>query len=158
MTRVSANVDLNESACNEKQKRNHNYIRCKCKELDDWGFYKNDYLWNRNTYNCDFNQACKIDEYLDIKKCFCKKRLFGKLLLECIDEILNTAETLLNDENEIFWKSNCLIHTTSFAIICLLLLVVIYVSFCFYYTKYLPKQKYLLPFNNTINKSGEIRY
>ena len=34
----------------------------------------------------------KIDGCLDIKKCFCKKRLFGKLVLACQDEILNTTE------------------------------------------------------------------
>ena len=31
---------LNESACNSKQKWNHNECRCECKELDDWGFCK----------------------------------------------------------------------------------------------------------------------
>ena len=42
---------------------------------------------------CDYecNKACKIDEYLDTKNCSCKKRLIGKLLLECKDEILNTT-------------------------------------------------------------------
>ena len=39
-------------------------------------------------YNCGCNKACKIGEYLDIKNCSCKKRLFGKLVLVCEDKTL----------------------------------------------------------------------
>ena len=51
----------------------------------------------RNPGTCDdeCNKACKIDEYLDIKNCSCVKRLIGKFVLECEDEILNTTENLL---------------------------------------------------------------
>ena len=48
--------------------------------------------------DCECNKTCKIDEYLDIKNCSCKKRLFGKLELVCDDEILNTTETSLDDK------------------------------------------------------------
>ena len=54
-------------------------------------------------------------------------------------------------------KSSLLIHTISLVITCLLLLAVICVSCYFYYTKYRPKQKHLLPFSNTIITLGEIR-
>ena len=87
-----------------------------------------------------------------------KKHLIGKLVLECEDEILNTTENLFNDRNVACAKSNCLIHTFLLVIICLLLLVVTCVSFHFYYTKYQPKQKHLLPFNNIVFKLEEIRY
>ena len=30
--------------------------------------------------DCEYNKACKIDEYLDIKNCSCEKRLIGKLV------------------------------------------------------------------------------
>ena len=40
----------------------------------------------------------------------------------------------------------------------MLLLFVICVSCYFYYTKYRPKQKHLLPFNDTSIKLGDIRY
>ena len=46
--------------------------RCECKELDDWGSCKNDYMWNPTTCDCEFNKAYKIDEYLDIKSAFVK--------------------------------------------------------------------------------------
>ena len=53
------------------------------------------------------NKACKINEYLDIKKYSCKKRLFGKLVLAC----------LLNDKKVTSEKINCLIQTISLVII-----------------------------------------
>ena len=55
-------------------------------------------MWNPRTYYCDCNRKWKIDEYLDIKSCTCRKRLFGKLALACEDEILNTIETSLDDK------------------------------------------------------------
>ena len=61
---------------------------CECKELDDSGSGKNDCMWNSSTCDCGCNKACKIVEYLDIKNCSSKKGLFGKLVLECEDEIL----------------------------------------------------------------------
>ena len=32
-------------------------------------------MWNHSKCNCEINKACKIDEYLDIKNCFCEKQL-----------------------------------------------------------------------------------
>ena len=58
---------------------------CECKELDDWGSCKDDYIWNPSTCYCDCNMACEIAEYLDIKNFSCKRRLFGKLVLACGD-------------------------------------------------------------------------
>ena len=40
-------------------------------------------MWNFSTDDCECNKASKIDEYLDIKDCSWKKRVFGKLLLVC---------------------------------------------------------------------------
>ena len=52
------------------------------------------------------------------------KRLFGKLVLECAEEILNTTETLMI-RTVTCEKSNCLIHT-----ILLLLLFAFQLSSC----------------------------
>ena len=49
------------------------------------------------TGDCECNNPCKIDKYLDIKNCSCKKRLFGRLGLTCEDEIY-TTETSLDDK------------------------------------------------------------
>ena len=84
-----------------------------------------------------------------IKNSSCQKRLIGILVWECEDEVLNTMETLLNDKKVAYAKSNYFIYTILLEITYLLLLVVICVSYYFYYTKYQPKQKYLLPFQDT---------
>ena len=70
----------------------------------DWSSCKDDYMWNRSTCDCEFNNACKINEYLDIKNCSCEKLVIGKLALECEDEILSAAETSLDDKKSIMRK------------------------------------------------------
>ena len=139
----------NETVSNSKQKWNHNECQCECKKLDDWGYCEKGYMMTPSTCNCKCSQACKIDEYLDTKTCSYEKLPIGKLGLECEDEILNTTETLLNDNRVAYAKSNCFIRAILFVIICLLLLVVICVSFYFYYRRYRPKQKHSLPFQDT---------
>ena len=94
----SIKCQFNESVCNSKQKWNHAECRCECKELDNWGSCKDDYMCNPNTYDCEYNKACKINEYLDIRNCSYEKRLFGKLVLAWEDEILNATETSSSDE------------------------------------------------------------
>ena len=98
--------------------------------VNDWSSCKNDHIWNPSSCDCEHNKACKIDLYLDIKNYCCEKN--GKLVLECEDEILNTTETLINDNKLACVKSNFLIHAVSLIIICSLLLVVICVN-CFLY-------------------------
>ena len=57
---------FNGSACNSKQELNHDEYSCDCKELDQWGSCKNDYMQIPRTCDCKCNKACKIDEYLDV--------------------------------------------------------------------------------------------
>ena len=85
---------LNESVSNSKQKWNHNECWCKCKSLDDYSSCEKGYMWYPSTCDCEYNKACKIDEYLNTKNCYCKKRLIGRLVLECEDEISNTIRIL----------------------------------------------------------------
>ena len=89
---------MNESVYNSKQKLNHDECWCECKELDDLHSYKDDYTWNSIAYDFEFNKACKLDEYLDIKNCLSKKGLIGILVLACEDEILVTTETSHDDK------------------------------------------------------------
>ena len=60
--------------------------------------WKDDYMWN-----CECNKTSDIDKYLDIKNCSCRKCLFGKLVLSCEDEILNTTEASLVAK-KVTWK------------------------------------------------------
>ena len=110
----------NENVCNSKQKWNHDECCCECKELDYCSFCKNDYMWNPSTGDCEYNKAFKIEEYLDIKNCSCKKRLFVQLLLTCEDEISHTTETSLDDKKVTCKKNNYLVHIISLVIIRLL--------------------------------------
>ena len=88
---------LNESVCNSKQKWNHGKCCCQSKEVDDWGSCKSD-VWNPSMYECQCNKGCKFNKFLKTKNCSCEKRLFGKLVLTCEVEILNTTETSLDDK------------------------------------------------------------
>ena len=72
--------------------------RFECIKLDDWGSCENDYVWNPSTHDDECNKTCKIDEYLDIEKFLCEKRLIGKKVLQCEDEKLNTTETFPDDK------------------------------------------------------------
>ena len=70
-----------------------------CEELEDLISCKDDYIWSRSTSVCEYNKVCKIEEYFDTQNCSCKKRLIGKLVLACENEILNTTKTPLDDKN-----------------------------------------------------------
>ena len=84
-----------------------------------------------STCDCEYNKACKIDEYLDIKNCSCKKRLIGELLLTCEAEILNTTEISLDNK-----KVACLIHTYLISLVTISVLLLIIVSIgCYYFYK-----------------------
>ena len=75
---------LNETAWNSLQKWNHDECRCECKELNDWCFRINNYIWlcrlNISACECECNKACKFDKCLGIKNCSCEKSIFDKLL------------------------------------------------------------------------------
>ena len=70
---------------------NHDECWCECKRLDDWSSWKDDYMWNLSTCDCECNKEKR------------KKRLIGKVVSECEDEISNTTETLLHDK-KVSWK------------------------------------------------------
>ena len=61
------------SVCNNKQRWNDDKCRCKCKELIDKGVLDKESIWNPSNCECE---CCK-----------CKKKLVGKLVKECTEEI-----------------------------------------------------------------------
>ena len=117
-------------------------------------------MWNPTTCDFECNKACKTDEYLDIKNCSCGKRLIGKLVLSCEDEILNTTENSLDNEKVTCAKNNYIIHKISLVIICFLLLVVISVSCYYYYTRDWIKKEYSLLYLYKMNglKENNVTY
>ena len=104
--------------CNSKQKWIHDEFRCECKELDDWSSCDDDYMLDASTCGCELNEACE-------------KRLFGKLVFPCEDEILNATETSLFNKKVAYEKNCCLIYTISLVLYVFLFLVVISIS-CYY--------------------------
>ena len=94
-------------------------------------------MWNSSTCDCECNKVRKTD-----KNCSYEQVLISKLVLAYKDEILNTIETSLDDKT--CEKKSCLIHKISLVIIYLLLLVVISISCCSYYTRDCIK-RYALP-------------
>ena len=90
---------LNENVFNSKQMLNCGKWWCECKELDFRSSCKNGCRGNPIACNCECSKASKIVEYLDIKKCSCKKRLFSELVLAWEDEVLNTTETMVEDHS-----------------------------------------------------------
>ena len=60
---------LNKSVCDSMQNWNHDECGCWYRELDDYIFCKDDYIWNTTTSDFECNKACEIDKYLVIKNC-----------------------------------------------------------------------------------------
>ena len=60
-------------------------------------FLQKCHTWNPSTCDCECDKTCKIGVYLYVKNCSYKRRLFGKLVLACEDEILNATETTVKD-------------------------------------------------------------
>ena len=108
------------------------------------------HLWNPSIGDCKCNKACKIDKYLDIKNCSCKKFLNGKLVLEYGDEIFNATEALLNDKKLHLQKVIVLYHFIgNFRCI----IISCYLCCYFYQAKYQSNQL----FHNIKIKLGKIR-
>lgn len=45
---------------NSKHKWYHGECRCEYEEVDDWGSFENDYMWNSSTCNCEFTKHVKL--------------------------------------------------------------------------------------------------
>ena len=97
-------------------------------------------MWYTSTLHCECNKVCESDEYLIIKNCSWAKPLIDKVLLTYGNEILNTAKASLDDKSVTCKISNCLIHTISLVIICLLILVAVFIS-CFFIIQNIVQNK-----------------
>ena len=55
-------------------------------------------MWNPSTCACECDMWCKPGQYLDYKKCICKNKLIGRVIVECTNVI---NETMMNNKNNI---------------------------------------------------------
>ena len=83
------------------------------------GGYDDEFTWNHNACECESNKSCDFGEYLDYGNCKCGKKLIGKLVLECKNEILNAiplneADAVSVTDKNVICKlnkrHNCLIY------------------------------------------------
>ena len=58
----------------------NNKFRCKSKELIDKGRCDNGFILNPSICECECDKSYDVGEYLDYKKCKCRKKLFDKLV------------------------------------------------------------------------------
>ena len=81
---------LDASVCNNKQGQNQDKCRCECKELIDKGVCDKGFNWQLcNPSNCESecDKPCDVGEYLEYKRCKCRKRLVDKLVEEYNENI-----------------------------------------------------------------------
>ena len=98
--------------------------------VKDWLRKKNDdeFIWNPSICEFECDKSCDVGEYLDYVNCKCRKRLTDKLVLEYVDEILNTTDTISIVDKNVPCKNNCLIYIIFLTIICLILLAIVSIS------------------------------
>ena len=89
---------LDTSVCNNKQCWNDDKCPCECKELIDKGVCDEGYAWNPSNCKCECDKSCDLGEYLDFKKCKCRKKLIDKLVDECTETI--DEKVKMFDKNE----------------------------------------------------------
>ena len=105
---------LDASVCNNKQRWNNDQCQCECKELIDKGICNKRCIWNPSNCKCECDKSCDFGEYLDYENCKCRKRLIGKLIEECNENIEGTSLIKINSTK---CKSNsCILFIALFLI------------------------------------------
>ena len=110
---------LNASVCNNKQRWNEDKCKCDCKELIDKCVCDKGFIWNPSNCECACDKLCDVGEYLDYENCRCRKKLVGKLVEECTENVKETKITEITlCENENNHKcSSCTLYIVLFPIV-----------------------------------------
>ena len=98
------------------------------------------FIWNHSTSECECDRSCDGGEYLDYGNCKCRKRLIGRLVLECEDGILNTTKGSFDDKKVTSKINNCFVHAISLVTDCILSLFSISISCCYFYARHWTKK------------------
>ena len=86
---------VDDSVCNNKQRRNDDKCRCEWKELIGKGWRCKGYIWNPSNCKCEYDKSCDVGKCLDYDNCKCRKKLVDQLTehssteecTESIDEV-----------------------------------------------------------------------
>ena len=89
---------VHASFCNDKQRCNKDKFRCKCKEIIDKGWCEDGFICNPSMCEFQYDKLYDVGEYVDYVNCKCRERLIDSLILECEDEVLNTAKVWFDDK------------------------------------------------------------
>ena len=87
---------LGAGVSNNKQRWNEDKCSRECKKLIDKGMCNKRFIWNPSNCECECDELCDVAEYLDYKKCKCRKRIIDKLVEECRENI-DGNEMLYNE-------------------------------------------------------------
>ena len=132
----------------------------------DEGGYDDEFTWNHECEcECESNKSCDFGEYLDYENCKCGKKLIGKLVLECKNEILNaiplneTDAVSVTDKNVICKLNICKLnkrHNCLIYIILWIILLAVVSTSCYYNhcTRYCLRKEISMPYKYT-NESYE---
>ena len=138
--RCKCKCRLDASIYNNKQRCNEDKCTCECTELNGKGVCDKGFIWNPSSCECESNKSCDVREYLDYGDCKFRKRLVGKLVQECTENLAEAkiAEiTLAEDENK-YKCSSCALYIVLFSII---FTINIGVGTYFIYYKYVNRNK-----------------
>ena len=101
---------LTSAVCNSRQIWNKDKCRCECKEdLINKLVCDRGYIWNPSSCAFECDKLCDIGQYLDYKKCVCRKSLVDKLVKECINFI--DGDTMYNETLTVASSNDCASHT-----------------------------------------------
>ena len=78
---------LDASLCNNKHRWNDDKCKRECKELIYKGVCDKGFIWNPSNCECECDKSCDIGEYLDYESCKCRKKLVGKLVEKCTENV-----------------------------------------------------------------------
>ena len=91
---------------------------------------------------CECDKSCGTAEYLDYSNCKCKKKLYDKLIDECIEI---TDMVMIDDKN----KNKCsfsIVYIVCIVLFSIILTISIVIVVYFVYSKYVNRNKYNLPY------------
>ena len=93
-------------------------------------------IWNPSNCECQCDKLCHVGEYLDHENCKCRKKLAGKLIEECTQ---NIEEVKIANKNQHKNKrSSFILYIVLFSIF---FAINIGIGACFVYYKYMNRNK-----------------
>ena len=104
------------------------------------------FIWNPSNCECECDKLCDVGEYLDYKKCKCRKRLIDKLVAKYIENTDGNEMIYNSTLNEIplnYYKKICNFCTVYIVLLAIFLIISISISSVFIYFHWYLKRRYI---------------